>query len=117
MRPLLLTLALFAPLSGCGLGSDDGSGGDNGSDKRALALECLEQEKRLDARVDGDDALIVGDPDSGPRIRFFLTSGEAEAAQFEGKGEGAEQIGSALLFVRDGSDELLEQVEDCLAGL
>jgi hypothetical protein len=113
MRPLLLTLALLALLSGCG--SDGGSAADD-SDKRAVALECLE-EKRLNARLDGEDALVVGDPDSGPRIRFFLTSGEAEAAQFEGKGEGAEQIGSALLFVRGGSDELLEDVEACLADL
>jgi hypothetical protein len=82
-----------------------------------VALECLQEEKRLNAQLDGEDALVVGDPESGPRIRFFLTSGEAEAAQFEGKGEGAEQIGSALLFVRDGSDELLEDVEDCLADL
>jgi hypothetical protein len=117
MRPILLTLGLAALLGGCSLSSNDGSSGDNGSDKRALALECLRQEKHLGARAAGDDALIVGDPGSGPRIRFFLTSGEAEAAQFEGKGEGAEQIGSALLFVRGGSDEVLEQVEDCLAGL
>jgi hypothetical protein len=114
MRSLLPTLALLAVLSGCG--SNGGSAADD-SDKRAVALECLEEEKRLNARLDGEDALVVGDSDSGPRIRFFLTSGEAEAAQFEGKGEGAEQIGSALLFVRGGSDELLEDVEACLADL
>jgi hypothetical protein len=117
MRPLLPTLALFVLLGGCSVGSGDGSSGEDSSDKRALALECLEQDKGLGARLDGDDALIVGDPERGPRIRFYLTSGEAEAAQFEGKGEGAEQIGSALLFVRDGSDEVLEQVEDCLGEL
>jgi hypothetical protein len=110
-------LALVALVSGCSVGSNDGSSGDDSSDKRAVALECLQQDKELDARLDGDDALVVGDPESGPRVRFYLTSGEAEAAQFEGKGEGAEQIGSALLFVRAGSDEVLQEVEDCLGDL
>ena len=38
-----------------------------------------------------------------------------DAVQFEGDAEGAEQIGSALLHVREGSDEDLEAVEECLA--
>jgi hypothetical protein len=50
-------------------------------------------------------------------VRFFLTSGESEAAQFEGHGEGAEQIGSTLLYTNGGSDELLETVEGCLDDL
>ena len=36
---------------------------------------------------------MIGDGADAPRIKFFLTAGEAEAAQFEGDGEGAEQIG------------------------
>ena len=56
-------------------------------------------------------------PGPGPRIVFYLTSGQAEAAQFEGQGEGAEQIGSALLFVRDGTDDELEKIERCLNDL
>ena len=56
-------------------------------------------------------------PSTGPRIVFYLTSGQAEAAQFEGQGEGAEQIGSALLFVRDGTDDELEKIEHCLNDL
>ena len=54
---------------------------------------------------------------NGPRIRFFLTSGQAEAEQFAGRGEGSEQIESALLFVREGSEQLLEDVEECLDNL
>jgi hypothetical protein len=50
-------------------------------------------------------------------VVFYLTSGQAEAAQFEGRGEGSEQIGSALLYVRDGSEEELEDVEACLSDV
>jgi hypothetical protein len=114
---MLAVVLVLTPASGCSIGSDDGSPADDDSDKRALALECLREDKQVDARLDGEEAIAIGDADTGPRVVFFLTSGEAEAAQFEGEGEGAEQIGSALLFVRDGSDELLEDVEACLAEL
>jgi hypothetical protein len=87
------------------------------NDKRAVALECLTETKDLNARLDGEDAILVGDSETGPRIRFFLTSGEAEAEQFEGRGEGAEQIGNALLFTRGGSEEELADVEHCLDEL
>jgi hypothetical protein len=114
---LALLLALAAALAGCSIGSDDGSPSGDDADQRATALACLSDEKKLDARTDGDDAILVGDPRRGPRIVFYLTSGEAEAAQFEGNGEGSEQIGSALLYVRHGSDDELEDVESCLADL
>ena len=59
--------------------------------------------------------------EDGTRIRFFLTAGEAEVAQFRGEAEGTEQIGAALVFVepevREDSEELLEDVESCLAEL
>ena len=45
-----------------------------------------------DAREDGDTEVVV----DGARIRFYLTAAEAEAAQFRGDGEGAEQIGQAV---------------------
>ena len=38
--------------------------------------------------------------DAGPKIKFFLTADEAIAEQFRGRGEGAEQIGTALLYVK-----------------
>ena len=114
---VLAALIGVAVLPGCSIGSNDGSGNVDDSDKQAVALECLTEEKGLDATADGEDAINVGDPETGPRIVFYLTSGEAEARQFEGDAEGAEQIGSALLFVRDGSDDLLEDVESCLADL
>lgn len=117
--PLLLALLVAVPLAGCGIGSDDAGGGADDSDKRAVAMECFEKEQ-IDARLVGEEGaeeIVVGEGSGAPRIRFFLTSGESEAAQFEGNGEGAEQIGQTLLYVNEGSDELLETVELCLADL
>ena len=106
-RRLLLPTAAAALLAlpGCGIGSDDAGGGEDDSDKG------------VDARLEGDEAIVIGDARDAPRVKFFLTSGESEAAQFEGNGEGAEQIGPTLLYVNGGSDELLQTVEGCLAEL
>ena len=117
-RPLLLCLLLVV-MPGCGLGSDDAGGGTDDSDKRAVAMECFEEEG-IDARLEGEEGaeeIVIGEGSGAPRVTFFLTSGESEAAQFEGDGEGAEQIGPTLLYVNEGSDELLEDVELCLADL
>jgi hypothetical protein len=108
-----LLLPLLAALWGCGSG--DSSGPDK-NDKRANALDCLKNEKHLDARLLGRDSIQI-DGTTGPRIRFFLTNGEAEAAQFEGKAEGSEHIGAALLFVRAAPDRQLQDVESCLDDL
>lgn len=121
MKRLLSTVAAGALLAlpGCGIGSDDAGGGGDDSDKRALALECFEEEE-VAARLvgeEGDEEIVIGDREDAPRIKFFLTAGEAEGAQFAGDGEGAEQIGQTLLYVNGGSEELLETVEGCLAGL
>ncbi|HEU0025182.1 MAG TPA: hypothetical protein VFQ12_11140 [Thermoleophilaceae bacterium] len=104
-------------LSGCSVGSDDASLSGDDSDTRGAALACITAEKGREARVEGDSEILVGDPSRGPRVVFYLTSGQAEAVQFEGEGEGSEQIGSALLFVREASEEVLEDVEACLAEL
>lgn len=119
-RLLLVSIAL-APtlLAGCSLGSEDAGGGDD-LDDRSAAMACLQEAGIDDARLVGPEEeqdIVIGDSANAPRIKFFLTAGEAEAEQFQGRGEGAEQIGGALLYVRDGSDDLLEPVEKCLADL
>jgi hypothetical protein len=117
-RPLLL-LALLALLPGCGIGSNDAGGGGDDSDKRAVAMECFEEEG-IDARLEGregEEEIVIGEGEGAPRVKFFLTAGESEAAQFEGRGEGAEQIGPTLLYVNEGEDDVLETVELCLAEL
>lgn len=120
VKRYLVTLPLLlAALAGCG--SSDAGPSEDDSDKRAAALDCLTREKGVEAHLDGDDSIVVDGDGNAPRIRFFLTADEALSAQFEGEGEGAEQIGAALLFVRpevrDESEEMLEDVENCLAQL
>ena len=113
--PIAVLAACSLTVGGCSLGG--AKQGPESNDKRAEALACLEEEKGLDARLDGRDAIQIGDPRRGPRIRFFLTRGEAEALQFQGRAEGTLQSGSALIYVRENRDELLEQVEDCVDNL
>ena len=117
--PLLLSALLALAVGpGCGIGSDDAGGGDD-LDDRSAALACLE-EAGVDARIEGEEGkqeIVIGSGAGAPRVRFFLTAGEAEASQFQGNGEGAEQIGATLLYVRDGSDDVLGDVEKCLADL
>ena len=122
MKPPVLLLSIVlaaAALAGCGLGSDDAGGGDD-LDDRSAAMACLQDAGIDDTRLVGpeeDQEIVIGDSQKPPRIKFFLTAGEAEAEQFQGRGEGAEQIGGALLYAGDGSDDLLEPVEKCLADL
>ena len=108
-------------VGGCG-SSSGGKGGSTGTgpstnDTRATVLECLKTEQQLSARELGKDGIQVGAPATRTTIKFFLTNGEAEAAQFEGRGEGAEQIGQTLLFVGKASDAELQKVEQCLDDL
>jgi hypothetical protein len=115
LAPLLLALVV---LPGCSLGSSDAGGRDD-TDDRTATMECL-TDAGVSARLEGpedDQEIVIGDSANAPHIKFFLTAAEAEAEQFQGHGEGAEQIGSALLYVGDGNDDELEPVEKCLADL
>jgi hypothetical protein len=116
-RPMLATACVSAlALSGCGLGSDDAAPDEDG-DIRATVMNCFEAEG-IDASFEGEEGneeIVIGDEPGAPRVRFFLTAGESEAAHFQGEGEGAEQIGATWLYVNEGGDDLLEEVENCLA--
>jgi hypothetical protein len=117
-RPLLLALPL-ALLAVTGCGSSDATPKVDKSDLPGSALSCLES-KSIPARQTGDNGDEL-ELDAGPKIKFYLTADEAIAEQFRGRGEGAEQIGTALLFVppetSKKNDDLLHDVEICLAAL
>ena len=107
--------ALALAPAGCGLGSDDATPDD--ADVRTTVMTCFENEG-IDARFEGEEGneeIVIGDGPGAPRVRVFLTSGESEAAHFQAEGEGSEQIGATWLYVNEGSDDLLEEVENCLA--
>jgi hypothetical protein len=116
-RPLLALPLVLLAASGCG--SSDAAPAVDESDTPGVALACL-QEQGIEATRTGekDNELVL---DAGPKIKFYLTAAEAEAAQFQGNGEGAEQIGSALLFIDPELDQetedILHDVEVCLADL
>ncbi len=111
---MLAAACLLAALPGCGIGSDDAAPDD--ADIRTTVMTCFQNED-IPARFvgeDGNEEIVIGDGPGAPRVRVFLTSGESEAAHFQGEGEGSEQIGATWLYVNQGSDELLEKVENCL---
>ncbi len=109
--------ALFActlVLATAGCGSDgDGGGGPDPNDKRAVALECIRDEQGLEARLAGEKSIQVDGP-RGPRVEFMVSSGEAEGRQFQGEAQDAEQIGAALLFINEASEQELKKIETCL---
>ena len=120
-RPVTALVVCACLLAGCGSNDDSGDSGGAGpdpNDKRAVALDCIVNKKGIEAELTGENAIQVGtDAETNPRIEFFVTSGEAEGRQFQGNAQGAEHIGNALLFVREGSDDLLEEIEGCLQDL
>jgi hypothetical protein len=63
----------------------------------------------------GRTGIQIGTPPQGPSVTFAPTPGAAQADQIEGVVQGAEVIGSALLYPHQGSDSVLQKVEDCLA--
>jgi hypothetical protein len=116
-RPLLALPLVLIAASGCG--SSDAAPKVDESDTPGVALACLEENGISATRTGENDNEL--DLETGPKIKFYLTAAEAEAAQFQGRGEGAEQIGSALLFVDPEVDpeteDILHDVEVCLADL
>ena len=59
--------------------------------------------------------LQVGTRPYGPTVHFEPTPGDAQAEQITGQVQGAEVIGSALLYPNLAPDALLQKVEDCMA--
>jgi hypothetical protein len=116
-RPLLALPLVLLALAGCG--SSDAAPEVDESDKPGSTVACLDAQG-VSAHVNGKDENEVV-LDAGPRVKFYLTAAAAEAAQFQGEGEGAEQIGSALLFVDPEVDpeteDILKATEGCLADL
>ena len=57
----------------------------------------------------------IGTAPSGPTVAFEPTPGDAQGVQIHAQAQGAEVIGSALLYPNQASDALLQKVEDCVA--
>ena len=76
-------------------------------------LECLRGE-HLAVQVISSTKLQVGPAPAGPTIVFTPTAGAAQARQIDATAQGAEVIGTALLYPNQGSDSELTGIEDCL---
>jgi hypothetical protein len=83
-------------------------------DPRIKHLRCL-RAHHVTARSVGQTEIDIGNAANGPIVRFQPTPGDAQALQIKGQVEGAEVIGSALLFPRGASDARLKVIEDCVA--
>jgi hypothetical protein len=76
-------------------------------------VACLRQHN-LHVVLIGLSDLQIGSPPAGPFVHFTATAGEAQGLQIAGGVQGAEVIGSALLYPNQASDSELQTVEDCL---
>ncbi len=121
-------LAAFS-LSACGTTSKPEAGTPEAivknhkglDDPRKRHIECLQQHhiavRREQITVAGQSlpGFQVQTAPSGPTVSFEPTPGAAQSLQIHGQSQGAEVIGSALLYPNQASDSLLSKVEDCVA--
>jgi hypothetical protein len=84
-------------------------------DPRTKHLKCMLQHHLRVAKI-GQTDLQIGAPGSGPSVSFQPTAGAAQARQIEGEAQGAEVIGSALLYPNQAPDVQLGVIESCLAS-
>jgi hypothetical protein len=77
-------------------------------------LSCL-RDAHLPVQVASSTRLQVGAAPAGPTIVFAATAGSAQAYQINGSAQGAEVIGSALVYPNQGSDAELAAIGACLA--
>jgi hypothetical protein len=83
-------------------------------DPRTTHVTCMRKDGMSVLRV-GQTGVQVGSPPAGPTIQFLPTPGAAQQVQMSGQVQGAEVIGSALLYPNQSSDGELKKIEDCLA--
>ncbi|MBV9816886.1 MAG: hypothetical protein JOZ07_00890 [Solirubrobacterales bacterium] len=127
-------LALFAVVAGVGLSACLSACGTTAKPQagsaRALAaartgvddprkrhIVCLRAEHIPVRRVQigGLPAMQIGVRPSGPTVVFQPTPGAAQQQQIEGVAQGAEVIGSALVYPNQAPDGLMSRVESCVA--
>jgi hypothetical protein len=89
---------------------------DDARTRQPNHVACLNAH-HLAARLVGATDMQVGTAPDGPFVHFAPTPGAAQHDQISGipKFQGAEVIGSALLWPNGGSPKLLQAVENCLA--
>jgi hypothetical protein len=128
LRRALCCGAVALSVSACGIASKPEAGtlrvdSARGSharvdDPRTKHVTCLRADGlpvRLYRASGGRPAIQVGTAPSGPTVVFEPTPGDAQGVQITGRAQGAEVIGSALLYPNAASDAQLSEVEGCVA--
>jgi hypothetical protein len=107
-------LALVA-LAACSSTVDRPAGRGRINDPRTQSgrLQCL-QAHRLPVIEVGTTGLQIGALPDGPTIRFAPTQTAAQADQILGRAQGAEVIGSALVYPNRAPSSELKVIEDCV---
>jgi hypothetical protein len=113
---VIVLLAAGATASGCGEDPHASLPLDKPYSPIDKAIACLTK-KHLPITKTSATALRIGDGPGAPSISFTATFDEAEGIELRGQAEGAERIGSALLFVGDAPDSVLKEAESCLTPL
>jgi hypothetical protein len=76
-------------------------------------LQCL-LAQHLPATDVGRSGIQIGPLPGGPTVQFQPSNGAAETRQVDGTAQGAEVIGSALLYPHRAPGSELTQIEDCV---
>jgi hypothetical protein len=76
-------------------------------------LACM-RDAHLAVTVVSPIKLQIDSAPGGPTVLFTPTPGAAQAAQLDGTAQGAEVVGTALLYPNQGSSGELTSIEDCL---
>lgn len=106
-----------APGTGRGSLAEKASGRGKVDDPRTNnpnRVNCLRQH-HLPVETVGGSGLQIGSSPAGPTVTFEPTAGTAQGYQIQGREQGAEVIGSALLYPNQASDSELKVIETCLA--
>jgi hypothetical protein len=105
-------------VSACGATVKSAQGGrgrvDDPRTTKNNRVTCLRQ-AHLPVQEVGHTGLQIGPLPQGPTVVFAPTPGSAQAQQIQGQEQGAEAIGSALLYPNRAPDGELKKIEDCLA--
>jgi hypothetical protein len=127
---LAAAIALCAlSLTACGISSKPEAGtpkaianGHKGlDDPRSKHTACLRQAhiafhlEQLTVAGKTLPSFQVDSAPSGPTVSFEPTPGDAQGVQIQGEAQGAEVVGSALVYPNQASDGLMSAVEDCVA--
>jgi hypothetical protein len=116
LKAVLACVLAAVALSACGstVKPPQGRGSiDNPATGNPNYLKCI-RDHGLSAVKAGIAGIQVGPLPAGPTIQFLPTPGAATAAQIDGRVQGGEVIGAALLYPNKASDSELAAIEGCL---